>query len=173
VKKTSSSAIKEEHDRLIADPKTSDPNDPDVLDDFLRQHSAVLPESNQLYREVQYRQVSLFKQVDHELLDHNALLKKSYLCKQLLGLADKIEPGMTKWRGQLLFEMQSATVVLAQRALEEGKLKRFQAQEIFEEALDQLREAISILQVEPEGKEQLQDQMENLSRLLTSDDDEE
>ena len=48
--------------------------------------------------------------------------------KQLLGLADKIEPGMTKWRGQLLFEMQSATVVLAQRALEEGKLKRFQAQ---------------------------------------------
>ena len=50
------------------------------------------------------------------------------LGKQLLGLADKIEPGMTKWRGQLLFEMQSATVVLAQRALEEGKLKRFQAQ---------------------------------------------
>ena len=50
------------------------------------------------------------------------------LGKQLLGLADKIEPGMTKWRGQLLFEMQSATVVLAQRALKEGKLKRFQAQ---------------------------------------------
>ena len=46
-------------------------------------------------------------------------------------------------------------------------------QEIFEEALEQLREAISILQVEPDGKEQLQDQMENLSRLLTSDDDEE
>ena len=46
-------------------------------------------------------------------------------------------------------------------------------QEIFEEALDQLREAISILQVEPDGKEQLQDQMENLSRLLASDDDEE
>ena len=54
--------------------------------------------------------------------------KTFLLGKQLLGLADKIEPGMTKWRGQLLFEMQSATVVLAQRALEEGKLKRFQAQ---------------------------------------------
>ena len=37
---------------------------------------------------------------------------------------------MTKWRGQLLFEMQAATVVLAQRALEEGKLQRFQAQVI-------------------------------------------
>ena len=37
---------------------------------------------------------------------------------------------MTKWRGELLFEMQAATVVLAQRALDEGKLTRFQAQVI-------------------------------------------
>ena len=43
-------------------------------------------------------------------------------------MAEHIEPGMTKWRGQLLFEMQAATVVLAQRALEEGKVQRFQAQ---------------------------------------------
>ena len=35
---------------------------------------------------------------------------------------------MTKWRGQLLFEMQAATVVLAQKALDEGKVQRFQAQ---------------------------------------------
>ena len=101
--------------------------------------------------------------------------------------------------------MQAATVVLAQRALEEGKLTRFQAQvsyerlcfviffncetslidvtdfiftipclqEVFEEALEQLREAIGILQVEPDGKEELQEQMKNLSRILTDLDDEE
>jgi len=167
------SEVKENDDRLIADLKSSDPNDPAALDDFLRRHSAYLPESNQLSREVQYRQVTLFKQVDQRLLDHAALLKKSYLCKQLLALAEKVDPGMTKWRGELLFEMQAATVVLAQRALEEGKLTRFQAQEVFEEALEQLREAIGILQVEPDGKEELQEQMQNLSRILTDLDDEE
>ena len=52
------------------------------------------------------------------------------LGKQLLELAAKIEPGMSKWRGQLLFELQAATVVLAQRALKEDKIKRFQAQVI-------------------------------------------
>ena len=52
------------------------------------------------------------------------------LGKQLLAIAEHVDPGMTKWRGQLLFEMQAATVVLAQRALEEGKLTRFQAQVI-------------------------------------------
>ena len=53
--------------------------------------------------------------------------------KQLLALADQVDPGMTKLRGELLFEMQAATVVLAQRALEEGKLTRFQAQVSYEE----------------------------------------
>ena len=76
-----STYVKEENDRLIEDLKSLDPNDPAVLDDFLRQHATVLPESNQLSREVQYRQVTLFKQVDQQLLDHNALLKKSYLCE--------------------------------------------------------------------------------------------
>ena len=50
----------------------------------------------------------------------------------MLALAEKVDPGMTKWRGELLFEMQAATVVLAQRALEEGKLTRFQAQVSYE-----------------------------------------
>ena len=52
--------------------------------------------------------------------------------KQLLALAEQVDPGMTKWRGELLFEMQAATVILAQRALEEGKLTRFQAQVLYE-----------------------------------------
>jgi len=52
-------------------------------------------------------------------------------------------------------------------------LTRFQAQEVFEEALEHLREAIGILQVEPDEKEGLQEQMKNLSRILTELDDEE
>ena len=47
--------------------------------------------------------------------------------KQLLELADKIEPGKSKWRGELLFEMQSASVILAQRSLKDGRITNFQA----------------------------------------------
>ena len=39
-------------------------------------------------------------------------------------------------------------------------------QEIFEENIDRLRESIGILQVEPEGKEELQQEMLKLSQLL-------
>jgi len=87
-------------------------------------------------------------------------------CKELLDVANIIEPGMTKWRGELLFDTQATAVILTQRALNEGRIKNFQAQEIFAENLGYLRESIGILQVEPEEKDKLQDQLEKLSRLL-------
>ena len=113
---------------------------------------------------------------------------------QLLDLADKIEPGMTKWRGELLFDTQATAVILTQRAINEGRIKNFQAQvsedrrmwrvrttvillgqflmiasfsqEIFAENLGYLQESIAILQVEPGEKEKLTGELEKLSYLL-------
>ena len=46
--------------------------------------------------------------------------------KQLLEVASKIDPGFSKLRGDLLFELQSASVLLAQRALAEDRVTPFQ-----------------------------------------------
>ena len=61
-------------------------------------------------------------------LNNQQLLKKSVISKQLLDVAEKIDPGMSKWRGQILFELQSASVILGQRALDERRLDRWKAQ---------------------------------------------
>jgi hypothetical protein len=45
-------------------------------------------------------------------------------------------------------------------------------QEIFEENVHNLREAINILLVEPEGRDELQKEMEKVSKLLGDDQDE-
>ncbi len=47
--------------------------------------------------------------------------------KKLLEVADMIDPGLTRWRGELLFELQSATVVLANRAFNENRMTAYQA----------------------------------------------
>ena len=88
-----------------------------------------MPESNQLSREVQYGLLQLYKSVP-DLPTHH-LLKKSLVCKSLLDLADKIEPGLTKFRGEILFELQSASVLLAQKAMEDGKMEKYQAMVMF------------------------------------------
>ena len=91
----------------------------------MQRYATVLPESNQLSREVQYGLLQLYKSVP-DLPTHH-LLKKSLVCKSLLDLADKIEPGLTKFRGEILFELQSTSVLLAQKAMEDGKMEIYQA----------------------------------------------
>lgn len=43
-------------------------------------------------------------------------------------MADKIDPGMSKLRGELLFELQASSVILAKRALAEKRTEEQQAQ---------------------------------------------
>jgi len=160
------SDVKAINESILASLKATDRSDPDALDAFLKDHAVTLPDSHQMTREVQYGQLNLFKSVDPDLMDVNHLLKKSMFCKQLLDLADKIEPGMTKWRGELLFDTQATAVILTQRAINEGRIKNFQAQEIFAENLGYLQESIAILQVEPGEKEKLTGELEKLSQLL-------
>ena len=69
-----------------------------------------------------------------QLLDHEALYLPTHPLsnspihtgKQLLEVASKIDPGFSKLRGDLLFELQSASVLLAQRALAEDRVTPFQ-----------------------------------------------
>ena len=97
------------------------------LDNFLKKYATIIPDTHQLSREIQYSMVLLMKSKSQNL-PTQVLLKKTVICSQLLELADKIEPGMTKWRGQILFELQSASVILAQRAIDEGRLEKYKAQ---------------------------------------------
>jgi len=99
-------------------------------------------------------------------LNNHQLLRKSVLCKELIGVLDKLKTGSSKEKGLLLLEMQSASVILAQRALAENKITNFQAKEIFEENLGHLNKAVEILKVEPEEKSKLEDHMGKLSKLF-------
>jgi len=158
--------IQDGHDRLTNELKNTDRSDITSLEDYLKKYATVLPDTHQLSREIQYGMMLLLKSTKGSELNNQQLLKKSVISKQLLDVAEKIDPGMSKWRGQILFELQSASVILGQRALDERRLDRWKAQEIFEENLHRLREAVLILQVEPDGKEELQEEMSKLSQIL-------
>lgn len=59
----------------------------------------------------------------------NALLRRKVdLCHELLEIADKLEPGWTKFRGTLLLELQAAMTMKTKREFETGKLTKAAAQ---------------------------------------------
>ena len=122
-----SKQVQDGHDRLTTELKNIDKPDISDLDDLLLKYASILPDSSQLSREIQYNMMLMMKSKDQSSFPTKLLLKKTIICKDLLDLADKVEPGMTKWRGQILFEYQSASVVLAQRAVDEAKLDKWKA----------------------------------------------
>jgi len=65
-----------------------------------------------------------------ELTD-KLLERKINLCTELLAVADVLEPGASRLRGLLLYDLQAAKVVQAKRDLASGKILKASAQVSF------------------------------------------
>lgn len=59
----------------------------------------------------------------------NALIRRKVdLCHELLEVADKLEPGWSRFRGTLLLELQAAMTMKTKREYETGKITKAGAQ---------------------------------------------
>lgn len=74
--------VKEIYNRVTSELKEVDRSDPDCLERFMLEQAPVLPDSNQLIREIQFGLVCLLKVANPEWLSHHHLLRKAFLCKK-------------------------------------------------------------------------------------------
>ena len=82
---------------------------------FLTKYENLLGPNNHHIVEIKFAIVMMLanrKPYTLENLTQEELELKERLATQLIELADKIEPGSSKWRGQLLLELQMAQVNL-------------------------------------------------------------
>lgn len=56
--------------------------------------------------------------------------RKIELCNELLNVADTLEPGLSRFRGSLLFDLQAAMAVQAKRNYVNGQITKKTAQVI-------------------------------------------
>ena len=120
------------------------------LTGFLSQYEPILGPSNAHVVEIKYAIVALLANrppYDLENLSKEELELKAALATQLLELAEQVEPGSSRWRGQLLLELQMAQVALAAGLEETGAIGKMAARERAEEAMANLQEGARILQV--------------------------
>lgn len=66
-------------------------------------------------------QIALFfvSEITDELIE-----RKIQLCRELLEIADILEPGLSRFRGYLLHDLQAAMVVQAKRDYANGKMTK-------------------------------------------------
>lgn len=160
---------------------------PKVLEEFIIKFENMLHPTNTHILEVKYALTQLYGNIEgffNNELNNAAVQRKYDLCNELLEIANKFDPGLSLFRGNLLIELQEIMVLKAKRDFEAGLdtkentkvsifpyfLFKFSINTIlFQEKLDQamevLKEAMKILILEPEMKPIL----EQKTRLLTEE----
>lgn len=88
-------------------------------------------------------------------LSDEQLQRKIDLCKDVMRVLDIFEPGKTRSRAMLLYEMHGPIVVLSQSLFDKGKMDSETMKNRFEEVVAMLEECAEILEWEdpitPEG----------------------
>ncbi|KAJ0174501.1 hypothetical protein K1T71_009609 [Dendrolimus kikuchii] len=139
------------------------------FEDFIEKYSQTLHPSNHLILQAKLVLVQIYGNLKSyalsELPDH-LLKRKIDLSHELLEVADKLEPGWTKFRGTLLLELQAAMTFQAKREFESGKITKAAAQDQLMESMVLLQEATNILHIEPHMKDTLEKKIRELASQL-------
>ncbi|KAM3965788.1 SET domain-containing protein SmydA-8 [Aphomia sociella] len=142
---------------------------PKEYEDFIRRYSNTLHPLNHLVVQAKLALIQIYgnyKGYTLSEISDQLLKRKIDLCHELLELADKLEPGWTRFRGTLLLDLQAAMTMETKREYETGKITKAAAQDQLMESMVLLQEATSILKVEPHMRDALEAKIQELASLL-------
>lgn len=128
-------------------------DEPKNLEHFLFKYGEVLHSTNSFSLRVKLKLMEIYGNMrgfEMDKLPEELLDRKIELCHEILEIAEILDPGYSRLRGDVLYELQAALV--AQTKLEFCKelSTKFEAEIKLRESLDFLQESVKILSLEPE-----------------------
>ncbi|KAG7175063.1 SET domain-containing protein SmydA-8-like 4 [Homarus americanus] len=123
------------------------------LEKFLETYKKALHPKHRFFVEAKYALIKFYgnhPEYRYRDITRQKLEKKVEYCRELLELAGTIDPGLSLFRGTLLFELQAALVALARMLLSNDVITKEGTQDYMTEAVKHLQEASEILKHEPE-----------------------
>ncbi|XP_034834632.1 SET domain-containing protein SmydA-8 [Maniola hyperantus] len=142
---------------------------PKGFEEFIDKYSVTLHPTNHLVIQAKMALMQIYGNYKGytliELPDY-LLKRKVDICHELLDVADKLEPGWSRFRGTILLELQAAMTMQTKREFEVEKITKAAAQDQLMESMVLLQEATHILRIEPYMKEVLENKLQELSSLL-------
>ncbi|XP_071538278.1 SET domain-containing protein SmydA-8-like isoform X2 [Panulirus ornatus] len=123
------------------------------LEEFLDHYQKALHPKHRFFVEAKYALIKFYgnhPEYRYRDMTREQLERKVTYCRELLELADIIDPGLSLFRGTLLFELQAALVALAKMLLSNEIISKDGTQDYMTEAVKHLKEASEILKHEPE-----------------------
>ncbi|CAK1587155.1 unnamed protein product [Parnassius mnemosyne] len=142
---------------------------PQELEEFIEKYNLTLHPTNHLVIQAKLGLAQIYgnyKGYTLTELPDNLLKRKIDLCDELLELAEKLEPGWTRFRATILLELQAALSMQTKREYEDQKLTKEGAQDQLMRSMALLQEAVNILSIEPHMTEILEAKVKELSSQM-------
>ncbi|KFB42587.1 AGAP011523-PA-like protein [Anopheles sinensis] len=122
-------------EKLFRELESIDGNDVEGYERFLQMQSTVLHNNHYLILSAK----------------HSLSEAKETLCQDLLEVIDQLEPGLSRLRGTIMYEMHVPLMVEAGQLFQRGAIQRPELRRRLKEVQRLLRESERILALEPEG----------------------
>ncbi|RZF49126.1 hypothetical protein LSTR_LSTR008412 [Laodelphax striatellus] len=124
------------------------------LEDFLKKYQKVLHPQHYIMIAAKYSLSQLYGKapgyVIHQLSE-DLLRRKRDICKELLNVFDKIEPGYSRLRGVTMYEIHAPIMILFTRRFEANSIQKKEVKAELKQVVRYLREASKILNFETEN----------------------
>ncbi|XP_055536040.1 SET domain-containing protein SmydA-8 [Wyeomyia smithii] len=141
-------------DRLFKEIDIIDGNSVDLYEKFINKYKTVLHENHYLFLSAKHSLCQLYGKISGFLMHEMNLQQieqKETLCRDLLAVVDKYEPGLSRLRGVIMYELHAPIMVIAKHQFETRQINASQLKRKLSEVLHLLKQSAEILLFEPAG----------------------
>ncbi|EDX02031.1 SET domain-containing protein SmydA-8 isoform X2 [Drosophila yakuba] len=152
--KMGATEVERQLDRINNDLEDIDVHDIPGLENFLLRYRDVLRPNHYLLLSAKYSLCQIYGRTEGYLLPQMSpedIARKESYCREFLEIVDVLDPGLTRLRGLIMYELHAPVMVLAQSAFQGGQISRQEFQRRLKEVVKLLQVSKDILLMEPEG----------------------
>lgn len=132
-------------------------NDIHQIEMFMRKYAKTLHVNHYIFLSAKHSLCQLYGKIDgfliNELSEEQLKRKESY-CESLLEVIDVLEPGFSRLRGVILYEMHAPVMLQITRELQMGRINIAEFKRRLRNVTNMLERSHAILKYEPEGSQE-------------------
>merc|ERR1712110_843680 len=143
-REVSESSVNTMRERMDADIQAA--KDPEDLEDILEKYSNIFPRNYCKFMEIKMKICKLLGNSQYMVLEN--FTKKVKICEEVISVLERIDPGLTEWRGHLLYEKNWSAVTILQMQLETRSIKFQTYKNKMKSLIKDLELAMKMLEIE-------------------------
>lgn len=144
-------------DRLYKELDAIDGNGIELYEHFIAKYRHILHDNHYLFLSAKHSLCQLYGKISGYLISEMSLeqiKEKEKICRDLLLVVNAYEPGLSRLRGVIMYELHAPIMIQVKYQSETGQINANQLKRMLTEVIQLLKQSAAILSFEPPGSQE-------------------